>query len=53
LSRKKLQTPGPIEVAGLEKLVANKNILLKTRRIKGHAGISGKKLADMAANTAF
>jgi hypothetical protein len=48
--RKELGTSHPIEWAVLRKIVADKNILLKTCGIKGHAGITGNELAHSAAN---
>jgi ribonuclease HI len=48
--RKKLRTSCPIEWGVLRKIVADKNISLKTRWIEGHAGITGTELADSAAN---
>jgi hypothetical protein len=50
LPRKKLRTSCPIESAVLRKIVADKNISLKTSWKKGHAGITGNELADSAAN---
>jgi hypothetical protein len=50
ISRKKPRTSLPIEWVVLRKIVDDKNILLKTPWIKGHAGITGNELSNFAAN---
>jgi hypothetical protein len=51
LPRKRLRTSCQIEWGIVRKIIADKNILQKTRRIKGHAGITGNELAALGAKT--